>query len=299
MNSEDTASSHDADSGSYARELEVAVAAARAAGRLLTRYFRPGQPSRAQSWEKSENNPVTQADLDADTAIREHLTSHFPDDGLLSEESEDDPNRLTRTRCWIVDPIDGTREFIKGIPEFAISIGLVRAGIPVVGVVFNPVVDALYAARLGNGCHRNGAPVRVSSCPRLSQARVVASHSELKSQKLEPYRDDFASLEAVGSIAWKLALVAGGEVDFNISLRPKREWDVCAGDLLVREAGGHYMDFERGPRRYNQPDPLSRRPMAAGSPTLLDDLLSGDRIAAAQAAAARAAAEAAAEPSDA
>ncbi len=255
----------DRESDSFAHELDVAIGAARRAGSILIDCF----AGNTETWEKSEGNPVTQADIDADASILGDLVRCFPDDGVLTEESRDDLSRLERERCWIVDPMDGTKEFTQNLPEFSVSIALALRAEPVVAVVFNPLKDVLYTARRGGGCFRNGVRVRVSGCARLCEAHVLASRSELKQARLEKVEDWFASLGPMGSIAWKLALVAGGEIDFNVSMRPKSEWDVCAGDLLVREAGGEYLDFAGERRVYNMRDPVSPAPMAAGSPALL------------------------------
>jgi myo-inositol-1(or 4)-monophosphatase len=119
--------------------------------------------------------------------------------------------------------------------------------------------------------------VLVSRCERLEDAVVIASRTEISRGQFAPYEGWFKELRAVGSIAWKLACVASGDGDFNVSVAPKNEWDVCAGDLLVREAGGRYVDFDGATRRYNQPDPLIDRPMAAGGRALLERFLERQR----------------------
>jgi len=253
----------------YAEELRVALLAAREAGALIARQFREG----AKSWEKSKGNPVTQADLDADELIRGILGRAFPDDGQLTEESADDLSRLERSRVWIVDPIDGTREFIEQIPEFAVSIGLAVDQRPVLGVVYNPIAELLVSGSLGQGVEKNSEPCGLSRCSTLMRARVAASRSESDDGKLEHYAPLFGELRPMGSIAWKLALVACGEADFNLSLKPKSEWDVCAGDFLVHEAGGGYVDFADRKLRYNQRDPLRKASMIAGSRALIDEFL--------------------------
>jgi myo-inositol-1(or 4)-monophosphatase len=169
--------------------------------------------------------------------------------------------------------MDGTREFTRRIPEFAVSIALALNGEPVVGVVHNPIQQITVSARRDGGAFRNGEPCRISSCASLARARVVASRSEDERGMLDPYRDWFGELAPMGSIAWKLALIASGEADFNLSLKPKNEWDVCAGDLLVREAGGQYVDFSGAPLRYNLRDPLREEPMIAGPPDLLEEFI--------------------------
>jgi myo-inositol-1(or 4)-monophosphatase len=253
----------------YALELEVALSASRRAGELVARHFREGP----KTWEKSKGNPVTQADLDADALIREILAEAFPRDGFLTEESTDDRSRLDCDRVWIIDPIDGTREFSKQIPEFAISIGLVVDERPVVGVVHNPIATVTVAARAGHGVYKNNEPTGLSGCKALANATVAVSRSEEKDGKLEPFGGLFGQLRPTGSIAWKLALVACGNADFNISLKPKSEWDVCAGDLLVHEAGGGYVDFSGQVLRYNQPESLREASMVAGSRALIEEFL--------------------------
>jgi myo-inositol-1(or 4)-monophosphatase len=259
----------------FAHELEVALEAASEAAAILMRHF--AGPS--ESWEKSKDNPVTHADLEADRAIGAHLRRAFPHDGLLSEETAREDSRQTRRRAWIVDPMDGTKEFVARLPEFAVSIALVEAGEPVAGVVINPAAGVAVLASRGGGTWRahwaDGAfgprsRVAVSQCSRLSDAVVIASRTEISRGQLEPYAKWFRELRPVGSIAWKLASIASGEGDLNVSVAPKSEWDVCAGDLLVREAGGVYLSFDGAPRTYNLPDPRIEAPMAAGPRALVE-----------------------------
>ena len=262
----------------YRNELDVALEAAREGAEILLRHYEGDR----KSWEKSEDNPVTHADLEADRAIVARLRAAFPDDAILSEETARDPARTAKRRAWIVDPMDGTKEFIQKIPEFAVSIGLVEDGEPVVGVIVNPPERvAVFGAR-GAGSHRaalsgSAAAMRaaatrvsVSRCARLEEATVIASRTEISRNQLAEYAPWFKQLVPVGSIAWKLACVACGEGDLNVSVAPKNEWDVCAGDLLVREAGGRYCAFDGSLRRYNQPDPLIAAGMVAGPPALVD-----------------------------
>jgi myo-inositol-1(or 4)-monophosphatase len=249
----------------YERELEVARAAAQAAGAAILRHYEAG----TGSWEKSEDNPLTLADLESDRVIAEHLRAAFPEDGLLSEETADDPGRVEKTRVWIVDPMDGTKEFTKRIPEFCASIALVEAGEPVVGVIRNPAAGVTVWAARGAGTFRDGERVRVTDCARLEDAVMIASRTEISRDKFAAHQGWFKELRPVGSIAWKLACIAAGEADLNVSLAPKNEWDVCAGDVLVREAGGVYVDFAGGTRTYNQSDPLIEAFMAAGNPALV------------------------------
>ncbi len=245
---------------SYERECNTAREAAAEAARILLEHYERG----AEAWEKKKGDPVTQADLDADVAIRDILRGAFPDDAILSEETADDSSRLTKARVWIVDPMDGTKEFTNGVPEFCTSIALVEDGEPVVGAVANPVQNVSVWASRGDGTFRDGERVRVTRTAQLEHAHVIASRTEISRGRFDEHRGWFASLSAVGSIAWKLACVASGEADLNVSFAPKNEWDVCAGDLLVREAGGVYMAFDGTLRAYNQRDPLLESHMVAG-----------------------------------
>ena len=264
----------------YRHELDVALEAAHEAARILLRHWQGDR----KSWEKSEDNPVTKADIEADRAIVARLRAAFPDDAMLSEETARDTGRTAKRRAWIVDPMDGTKEFIQKIPEFAVSIGLVEDGEPVVGVIVNPPAEvAVFAAR-GVGTHRaslapesdaaalraSATRVSVSRCTRLEDASVIASRTEISRDQLALYAPWFKQLLPVGSIAWKLACIACGEGDLNLSAVPKNEWDVCAGDLLVREAGGIYCAFDGSLRHYNQADPLIAHGMVAGSRVLVD-----------------------------
>lgn len=251
---------------SFERELEVGLAAAREAAAILREHYARD----TKSWEKSEDNPVTAADLASDRAIARQLRAAFPKDALLSEETLSDPARLQQRRVWIVDPMDGTKEFIQRIPEFGVSIALCEDGEPVVGVIANPVRETAIWATRGGGCFRDGRRAQVSSCRSLSAAVVIASRTEISRHQFDPYEGWFKEIRPVGSIAWKLACIACGEGDLNISVAPKNEWDVCAGDLLVREAGGTYLAFDGSRRRYNQAAPLIAAGMAAGRRELLE-----------------------------
>jgi myo-inositol-1(or 4)-monophosphatase len=257
----------------YERELEVARESAREAAEILLRHYEQG----TKTWEKSEDNPLTLADLESDKAIRTRLAAAFPDDAILSEETLGDLSRVKQARVWIVDPMDGTKEFTKKIPEFAASIALVDNGVPVVGVIHNPPADVAVWARQGGGCWRDGSRVEISSCTDLSQAVVIASRTEISRDKFAPYEGWFREIRPLGSIAWKLACVACGDGDLNISVAPKNEWDVCAGDVLVREAGGRYVDFDGKPRIYNQEKTLISAGMAAGPDALLDDFFAREK----------------------
>lgn len=231
------------------RELLVAIEAARAAGEVIRAIYGTSFTVR----EKGRDNPVTEADLRANDHIRVIISRAFPDDGWLSEETRDNPERLQRSRVWVVDPLDGTKEFVQHIPEFCVCVALVEGNQPVVGVSYDPIGDELFAAERGAGLTVNGASARVSEARLLTGARVLASRSEYARGEWEPYKP-YLEVVRTGSVAYKLALVAAGRADATFSLTPKNEWDVCVGTLLIREGGGCITDPGGQPMCFNQPD---------------------------------------------
>jgi myo-inositol-1(or 4)-monophosphatase len=205
--------------------------------------------------DKSKDNPVTDADYAADRLLREGLTALLPEAGWLSEETRDRPDRLNKRLVWIVDPLDGTKEFIMGISEFAVSVGLVEDGQPILGVVYNPAKDELFYGIRGNGIFFNGLRAQVSGCGQLEEAQVDASRSEVKRGEFKPFEDLF-KIRIMGSTAYKLARVAAGLCDASWSRGPKNEWDICAGVLLVTEAGGCCVDLGNSPFTFNRSNTL-------------------------------------------
>jgi myo-inositol-1(or 4)-monophosphatase len=235
------------------RELEIAVEAAQAAGAVIRRFY--DTPFEVR--QKGRDNPVTEADLQANARIQAIVHAAFPADGWLSEETADDPARLQLARVWIVDPLDGTKEFVNHIPEFCVCISLVQDGEPIVAVSYDPVRDEMFAAERGGGLTVNGVPARVSTVRTLAQARVLASRSEDKRGEWDAFRPHM-QVALTGSVAFKLALVAAGRADATFSLTPKNEWDICAGSLLITEGGGRMTGRDGRPLRFNQRD--TRRP---------------------------------------
>ena len=231
------------------RELDVAIRAARAAGEIIASYYQ-GKVAVA---EKSKDNPVTAADLQADACIRGMIREAFPDDGWLSEETADSAERLSRSRVWIVDPLDGTKEFIQKIPEFCVCIALAAQGRAVVGVSYNPARDQLFCGVVGEGATYNGAPAHVSKVADLTQARILASRSEDARGEWDIYKERL-HVVLTGSVAYKLALISAGDGDATFSLTPKNEWDICAGVALIEAAGGRVTDRRGDALRFNQPN---------------------------------------------
>ena len=251
------------------KELEIAIQAAKAAGEIAMVYYR----SSYDIHEKSPNNPVTTADLMVNQRIREIICHAFPDDGWLSEETEDSPDRLTKSRVWIVDPIDGTEEFIAGIPEFAISIALVVEGTPVIGVLYNPATAELFYAYTGGGAFCDGTPIRCSTCRTLKQASMLVSQTEHRRGLLVGLIPLIAEIQYIGSVTYKLAKIATGISDLYVTVRPKNEWDFCAGDLILREAGGVLWDKAGQTIKYNKKRVGQPTGLFAGNPTLVKQII--------------------------
>ena len=231
----------------------------REAGALARHYFEAG----AKAWSKAKGDPITEADLAVDALIKSRINAARAGDGWLSEESRDDPERLTRKRVWIVDPIDGTIAFIKKRPHFTVSIALVEDGVPVLGAVINPMLDELFDAEAGGGARLNGAPIRVSDRARIADCRMLGPR-DLFSHPSWPEPWPAMQIENRNSIAYRLALVAAGRFDAMMALSTKREWDVAAGDLILREAGGRITTHTGAVLRYNQPDPFVVSLVGAG-----------------------------------
>ncbi len=235
-------------------DLALALRAARAAGEVVLRFFGHDTPVEY----KSPDQPVTEADLLANRTLLELLIGERPEYGWLSEETADSRERLARDRVWIVDPIDGTRSFIQGHPEYAICIGLAAAGEAVVGVVLNPSTGEMYHATLGGGAFRNGVPIRVAAARGTAEAAsLFVSRSEIARGEFEPLRSSWNILP-LGSTAYKMVKVADGTGAAFLSRGPKSEWDICAPALIVTEAGGRVSTLAGETLRYNQPAPFMR-----------------------------------------
>ncbi len=215
---------------------------------------------------KADQSPVTEADHAADGILREGLTSLVAC-GWLSEETADTTDRLERERVWVVDPLDGTKEFIEGLPEYSVAVALVCQGVPELGVIQNPATGDLFWAVRGGGAHRNGTHVRVREGREL-----LASRSEVRRGEFGPLQGDW-EVRRLGSIEFKLASIAAGGAAATVSRGPKHEWDVCAGALIVTEAGGVATDMFGDPLVYNQPFPKVKG-ILAGAPEAHARLLS-------------------------
>jgi myo-inositol-1(or 4)-monophosphatase len=241
-----------------AQHADRLVEAVRATGALTMTMF--GSP--VKQWIKGKNSPVCEADVEADLLLRQRLMGETPDYGWLSEESTDDPARLAARRVWVVDPIDGTRGFIAGHPDWAISVALVEEGRPVVAALFAPATDELFLAVKGEGATRNGRALRASVGASLDGACIAGPQRRL--ERLSAIAPGIRPVVKIHSLALRIARVATGEVDAALAGPNSRDWDLAAADLLVHEAGGALTSIEGRPPIYNRPDPVHGALFAAG-----------------------------------
>lgn len=200
---------------------------------------------------KEDQSPVTTADLEVDRILKEILLNTYPDDAWLSEESMDDKKRLTTARVWVLDPIDGTKYFALGIPQYAISLALVENESPTVAAIFNPATDEFFLAVRGKGATLNNHPIQVRSTPH-DKLTILVNPPALERKSFRPIRE-LADCQPMGSIAYTLALVAAGRADATINLGNQNDWDIAAGVLLVQEAGGTAVDKFWNAFRFNTP----------------------------------------------
>ncbi len=245
-----------------ATDLSLLIYAAKEAGKIATRFSGP----KAQRWDKPDGaGPVTEADLAVNDMLERELTAARPDYGWLSEETEDSEDRLNRSAVFIVDPIDGTRSFAQGSRTWAHSLAIAENGIVTSAVIYLPMRDLLYAAAAGQGATLNGTPVRVSGQANLPQAEILAARPNL-----DPHHwisGNVPQFQRVyrPSLAYRMAMVAQGRFDGMLTLRPSWEWDIAAGDLIVREAGGTCTDRLDHPLRFNNPHPRLNGVVAGGA----------------------------------
>ena len=249
-------------------DILVRIEAALDAARDVFARFTPGE---VQAEFKAGHDPVTEADRALDAVLRQNLLREG--EGWLSEESADDLSRLDKKRVWVVDPLDGTREFVMGLPEFCVSIGYVDNGKPVAGGIYNPATREKFLGAVDCGVLYNGKPAHSSQRTTLNGALILASRSEVKRGEWKPFENAAFTVRAMGSVAYKLALVSAGLADVTFTLTPKNEWDVVAGAALVKSAGGFVSTLEMSDLTANRRDPLLSGLLACG-PLMQKELLS-------------------------
>lgn len=252
----------------YERELDVAISAAREAGAAILDFY---QRQSAGVYEKADGSVVTDADLAADRIIREHITAAFPGDPLLTEEGADDSTRLQTGRCWVVDPIDGTQQFVSRTGEFEVLIALVEQGRPVLGVVYQPTGNVLISAVNGQGANievsGSRQPLRFNAVSPSLPPRIVTSTWLGAPANLPLVNAISASLHGNGAIVSDIGITVrrfvppGDIADTLIGMRINDdtvfawEWDFAAPDIIVRESGGSTTDLFGNLHQYNKPVP--------------------------------------------
>jgi len=239
----------------YLKRIDTAL---RIAGGIARDYA----PGTFQVNDQGGRNVVTEVDRRVSEVLRIELLRDG--EGWLSEEDVDDESRLSRDFVWIVDPLDGTREFVDGLPEWCISIGLVENGQPVAGGTFNPAANEIVLGAIGTGVTYNNQPARPTTRAELDGAVVLASRSEWKRGEWSQFETAPFTVKPLGSVAYKLSLVAGGIADATWTLSPKHEWDVAAGIALIRSAGGRVETTDGAPLRLNQKKTLLPGLIASG-----------------------------------
>jgi myo-inositol-1(or 4)-monophosphatase len=247
------------------KELSTTLEAAKEAGKILCGYFKADYEIR----DKGFHNPVTTADYASNEYLEKHLREAFPEYGWLSEETVDNAERLKRERVWVVDPLDGTKEFIEGLPQFVVSIALVENGDPILGVLHNPVTGETFAAVRGRGATLNDKSIQASGVEKLEEAEILNSRSETRRGLWKPFQPHFRELKSMGSVAYKLGLTAAGKADVFATLRPKNEWDVCAGHIILREAGAEFRVLDGEERIYNRKRVIIKPGLVGGNPVIV------------------------------
>ncbi|MBX9614185.1 MAG: 3'(2'),5'-bisphosphate nucleotidase CysQ [Brevundimonas sp.] len=233
-----------------AADLALIRAAARAGGILAEQERTLG----LTVTHKDGGSPVTNADMAVDTMLKAMLLAARPDYGWLSEETPDTPDRLTRRRIFVVDPIDGTVAFMKARPWWCVPIAVVEDGQPVAAVIHVPSMNDTFEATVGGGARLNDRPITASDVDTLDDAAVLADARLMEGPHWpEPWPP--MRYEKRNALAYRMALVASGAFDAAIALTPKFDWDVCAGALIATEAGGRVSDHHGRPWVFNRPDP--------------------------------------------
>lgn len=232
------------------------------AAKIALDLFRPGEKTAAKTWSKSGGSPVTEADIGVDTFLRIKLSQLVPDAAWLSEETADDAKRLKTRKVWVVDPIDGTRAYMAGSPDWAVCVALLDDGLPQLGVVHAPASQATYTARLGGGAWCNGAPITVNGMSELAGARIAGPKPMLDALARVA---QFSPVEKIPSLALRLARIADGTIDAGLISPDARDWDLAAADLVLMEAGGTLRAPDGTPAAYNREVPMHGMLIASGN----------------------------------
>ncbi|MET0575948.1 MAG: 3'(2'),5'-bisphosphate nucleotidase CysQ [Mesorhizobium sp.] len=251
-------------SSQAAIDLQLIRAAAEEAGRVAMRFFK----ANPEVWMKGGQSPVSEADYAVDTYLRETLLAARPEYGWLSEETVDSPARLASRRTFVVDPIDGTRAFLEGRSTWCVSIAVVENGVPLSGVLECPAKSETFWAQAGSGAFKNGAALHVNP---PGERFTVAGPKHLIDATPENLRSRFTTVSYIPSLAYRVAMVASGELDATYVKPHAHDWDLAAADVMLREAGGRLLDCDGKALHYAGPNPRHGA-LAAGSGALLEQM---------------------------
>ncbi len=268
---------------SYQKELEIAIQGVIEAGEILIEYFKKKNYRVRYKSKSGKGSPVTDADIKSNEILKSKIASNFPNDGWLSEETIDDKTRLEKQRVWIVDPLDGTNDFLKGIPEFSISVSLVEGKNPILGIVYNPATGELYYGVKGNGAYLRKIKTQeliklvANESSKLKNAiedaSIIVSRKEFsRIEKLEILAKKFREVKFRESIAYKIVNVASGWADAVVSIFDKSEWDLAGAHIIAEEAGLKVTDLYGNKIFYNAEN-IKRKGVIVSNETLHDEIL--------------------------
>jgi myo-inositol-1(or 4)-monophosphatase len=235
------------------RLAAAVVEAACRAGELALAYFRPGRATAARVFNKAGGSPVTEADHLVDQFLNERLQALVPEAGWLSEETEDSLVRLSKDLVLVVDPIDGTRSFMRGHNAWAVAVALVEQGRPCIGVVHAPALGETYAAVRGRGAWLNGRAIEVSKLAAIGAGARIAAPAYL-AERLHQVGLEFELQPRIPSLALRITSVASGVIDAGFVSENAHDWDIAAADLILQEAGGRLTTLDGRDILYNRRD---------------------------------------------
>lgn len=246
-----------------AADLALLEFAVRGAGEIARKFY----GGTYKRWSKAQGSPVTEADLAVDRYLNETLRAERPSYGWLSEETDDDLARLDAEAVFVVDPIDGTIAFMKNRPHFTICAAVVRDQRPVAGVVYNPISEEFFSARLGCGAMCNGIEIHIGEKKDVEGCRMLGDkamfeHPAWREPPNIPWPE--MHVETRNSIAYRMALVANGTFDCMMALSAKRDWDLAAAEIVLQEAGGLATSHDGSILRYNRPAALQTSVVGSG-----------------------------------
>lgn len=254
-------------------DRELLVDTVRLAGELAKTHY---DLNEAQIWNKSNNSPVTDADIAVNTFLLTELMKARPGYGWLSEETKDDGSRRSKSRVFVVDPIDGTRAFIKRKPHFVVSVAVIENGVAVAGALYNPLTGEAFDAHLNGGASLNGAPISASDFGQIQDCRMIGYDFKFKALGWPSMQ-----IEARNSMAYRIALVASGQADATVAFTPKNDWDLAAAALIATEAGAVITDREGAAFIFDDDGVIKSGVICAGPnlhPLLLDKVKSAAAV---------------------